>query len=562
MDKLEPILKQKFWIILGVGLIVTITGWWMAAGSLAATITQRRETLDKVEGSIPSGELPNNDWSSKLSRINAQQEVMVSSVRRALWEQQKATYFWPLHVDEYALEAPYRSDFNLTARELYRTYYRSNAEEVWERVRPFKPLDGSGIVIFPFQKMPQKVFNPRLAPRSDEIWDAQEDLWLVAPILDAIREVNGGMNGTRLDAVVHVIDKLELLGGERNPADAGGAAGAFGGGGGGGYGMEGMDAAYAPDSGGEDGGIGYPMGGGGAGGGGQTKAAAADFDPAEVFGSSGRAMGGGGMGTPSMFGDAAFGAADGGGGGMPTATAVRRYVDDEEANLPYKTRAFYLSVIMDHRKVPHLIGELTAGGNSPWPMEILRVQIARLNPDDTEGRMLGAGGMMAGAGGYGGAPGYGGATSYGGEASEETYDEGTAYDPSALGVGGGYPGGNPAAMSGLSFQAALADPYVAKVALAGLIYIYKSVDEPPPETMAETTEEPVAEQPATTEEMPADPAAPAGDDVPAEAAPAEATPDTPVPVPADPAGEAATREEPPQPVDPAADQPAPAEPPN
>jgi hypothetical protein len=528
MDKLEPILKQKFWIILGLGLIMTIAGWWMGTGSLAATITARRDAIKKAEDAIPSGDVPNDDWSNKLSQINVRQETMVSQVRRALWQRQAATYFWPQNVEEFAKDVPYRSEFNLTARELYRTYYPGNAEEVWMRVRPIR-VDGTGIVVFPYERMPQKTFG-ELAPRSDEIWDAQEDLWLLVPILDAVREVNGGEAGTRLDAVVHVIDRLELMGGERQAGEGGAAASGTA------MGM-GMDAgamsmAGSYESAGSSGanfdmnmnmgGMGSAMGAGG-------KVATptpkvpADFSFQEEFGGSGVAGGGGGGGYFGDMGSAMPAEGDGGSMASPTAPTVRRYIDEAD-NLPYKTRGFYISVVMDHRKVPNLIGELTANGVSPWPIEIVRLQISRVNDDDTEGRNLGLGGMTAGTGFNnplgGGA--FAGEAGSGGVGFPET-----GIDPSGGFAGEtgdlGYGGTTPAVPGGLSLEAALSDPFMARVALAGLIYLYKPVDLPPPEAA-----------PA------ADPAAAAGETAPAPAegttpqsseatpAPTEATP-TPEP---------------------------------
>ncbi|HUQ72901.1 MAG TPA: hypothetical protein VM165_25455 [Planctomycetaceae bacterium] len=574
MDKLEPILKQKFWIILGLGVIMTITGWWMATGSLAATITQRKDALKKAEESIPSGEIPNNDWSNKLSQINVRQEAMVSSVRRALWQQQKDTYFWPQNVDEYARDAAYRSEFNLTARELYRSYYPGNAEEVWKRVRPVTNLDDTGIVMFPFAKMPSKRFG-QLAPRSDEIWDAQEDLWLLVPILDAIRAVNGGESGTRLDAVVHIIDRLELMGGERAQGEGGATAAGSGGSDAGGLSaMPGGSYAGGAEAGGSSG---FEMGGGmggsgGTGGGaGATPKVAADFDFKEEFGSSGVASGGGGGGGGNFFGDAGGSAAmpadDPSGGGVTTAAAVaRRYIDDAD-NLPYKTRGFYMTLVMDHRKVPNLIGELTANGVSPWPIEIVRVQISRINDDDAEGRGLGASGMMAGASGNPGpmsAFGSGSTEDYATPTPTFGASE-TQFGAPEYGSEGGYPGTMPNAVSGLSFDAALSDPFISRVAIAGLIYIYKPVDAPaagtegsaaPPATASDpavtdptaAATAPVADgtAPATgeTAPSPADglPAEPAATPAPAatEPQPVPETPaDTPNPAPASPSPPAA-----------------------
>jgi len=531
MDKLEPILKQKFWILLGVGVILTITGWWMATGSLSAAITQRKADIESAENGIPSGEIPNNDWTSKLAEINTRQEEMVTVVERQMWEQQAATMFWPESVQEFVSQLEFRGEFlgqdGLVARDLYRSSYIFSAQEVWMKVRPIMP-DGTGIVLFPFEAMPQEKWGS-LAPKSPEIWDAQEDLWLLSPILDAIREVNGGENGTRLDASIHVINKLELMGGERATGDAGSAAGAGGGGsesydGGMGGGAESM-AFGSGNSNRQTGG----------------KAVKSEFAPEEEFGTTGR-KGGGGGGGGGMFGGSASGAeysADagaGGGDGGGGPAAVRRYVDDDEA-LPYKTRAFYLSVLMDHRRVPHLIGELTAGGNSPWPMEIVRVQVARQNPDDATGQSMGGNGMMAMA--NGGAMGSGAPMGSGFTSDSPDYAA-TAATPTTEDYGSSGGSGEgfgtptmPGQLAGqLSLATALQDPFVSKVTIAGLIYLYKPVA-PPTATEAATpeAETPEAAAPAEMTEEPAVPAE-AGEAVVTEPADPAAAPTEPAPAPA------------------------------
>jgi hypothetical protein len=239
-----------------------------------------------------------------------------------------------------------------------------------------------------------------------------------------------------------------------------------------------------------------------------------------------------------------------GGGGAPAAAPARRYVDDADS-LPYKTRAFYLSVVMDHRKVPLFLAELTANGSSDWPIEIGRVQMVRVNPDE---------GLSAGASGPGLASGFGqssfgssspmpGGISLGGLGTGETYD--------AASSEGSYPlGGSPLGMGRgpmASFDAVFADPNLARVALCGLIYIYREVKEEPaqpaePASPGTDVSTPVAEgaapadapaAPPASEPVAADPNAPqpaAAEPEPAPAATAPAATDSPAPAaPAAPA---------------------------
>lgn len=565
MEQLKEVLKYKFWILLGVGVIMTFTGWWMATGALAATIKTRKDVLSKVEGSIPSSPstIPNDRWSSELSKINDQQQALATAAAKELWERQKARMFWPPTVDTFAKEIPIRGEFPTTARELYRTNYPLDAERVWKIIRPVNKFDGSGIVEFPGAKFPMRRWG-ELAPTSAEMWDAQEDLWLLEPLLESIRDLNGDETATRLDAAVYVIDRLELVGGMRGQpinAPTGG--------------QEGMDG-FMGDAGAMSGAMTRaPMGdSGGTMGGGSLLGAkfaqvAADFNYKEEFGDGGSppwqastggfASSGGNMGM-MMGGAGGFSEEDGGGGGGATAESnYRRYVDDDAA-LPYKTRGFYLSVIMDHRRVPELIAALTANGKSDWPVEVVRVQVARLNSDDSEGPVQG--GMTGSMGLAGGAPMPGGFTEPS-EGPSFTDFRGAV----AGGVGGEGTAGfksefeNPNAddetgiptpnTNAIAFQNVLRDPYVAKVALCGLIYLYNPVvveAAPAAETPATTEPTDPAAMPAeatTTEPMPAegaDPAAPAADPASPESTAPPAQPDAGTPSPTEPPqSEAATQ---------------------
>lgn len=530
MERLEPILKQKFWILLGIGLLMTVVGWWMATGSLAAQIAARKGEIEGAFSKVPSGSIPNDSWSTQLAAVNAEQERAVKFTARGLWERQKERMRWPDTVAEFAWESGYRGEIALAGRENYRTAYGYDVRRVWGSVRPFDPLSGDGIVEFGSQQaeaLPQQVWGT-LAPSSAEMWDAQEDLWLLESILQSIVDVNGGVNGERLDASIHQIEKLELHGGV--PAaqrKVGGAAGPAGPGGA--NGPPGMSPGGGPASGPGGGSLGG-LGATGPGGRGGIAIGVADFDWKEEFGDDGTGTGrglggpGGGPGGSSSTGPmAAHGPAGGPGGpGAAAAPKIRRYIEDDAA-LPYKTRGFYLTVLMDHRKIPALISELTSSEKSAWPVEIVRVQMARLHDDDVDST---GGPGFPGGSGRGGSPFAAGVRRP--SASSGFGGEGFApIGPTGFGPGGGQGTPSPQAeAANIALSTALQDPFMARVALCGIITLYKEVKADPSAVV------PGATQPGTN-----DPTKPAGSaptagpgDASADGAaavPAGGTPETP-----------------------------------
>lgn len=575
MEKLAPIIKQKFWILLGVGIIMTFTGWWMATGTLAASVKDRTTKVKAAFDRIPSGEIPNNDWSTKLAARNTEQDRAVRNTAAQLWDRQVSRMTWPEDVANFARNVPYRGEIPLAARENYRLAYGYDVRRVWESVHPYIQLEGTGLVVFGQNEkvLPQKKWGA-LAPTSADMWDAQEDLWLMESLLQAIVDVNGGPDAQRSDASIHAIEKFDLFGGvpaAQRKSTTGAASAAGPGGGHGGSGGPHSGGMSAPMSG--PGGFGGSDGVGGVGGQSRTQAlAAADFDRKEEVGDDGSSRAGG-AGGPGGFGgsmSAGPSASHGSGGAMPgpggaagaaAVNTVRRYIEDDAA-LPFKTRGFYMTLIMDHRKIPSLIAELTASEKSAWPVEVVRVQMVRLHDDDIGSGVPGSGGYPGGGGGYPGGRGSSGGgisisnilsnTGAGASGfssgSSGGYDDSPAASPISSVPPGGYgaPGStnnlatSPAAAGLAALESSLQDPFMARVAILGYITLYKEVK---PEPVVAVPGVPAAPGAATTPAAapaapgtaPADSAAPTEtpestttpEKTPAEGDPAEANPAKP-----------------------------------
>jgi len=496
MKALAPVLKFHFWILLGFGLILAIAGWWMTTTQMQAATATRRDAIQKATEKLPKGDVPSKDWADKLQAINADQEVLLSRSRDFLYSRQKERMVWPEVLSDAAAKLKYRADFNDPILQInYRDNYYKEVDRVYKIPRPIDSLDDSGVVVFPFTLMPHKEWGD-ITPTSQQMWDSMEDLWLLEPILQAILETNGGETATRHDALIVAIEYLRLKGGDRSKigqvADAGGGAGAGGAGG-----MPGMPAG----GGGPAGAFGDAKAGGGDGatgvpGGGNTTIST-DIPDTEELGDPGQPAqdaGGGGAGMPGGAGGA-MPMGDmpmGGGRGKTTDEDVgRRYIDDDPA-LPYRTRGFKLTVVMDHRKVPELYAQLTSSERSPWPIQILRLNIARFSDSGAVMGDVAGGGMGAGAGaGFGG----GARAGFGGP-------------PMGAGLGGAMPrgknmrerrrGGDEDEMNFNGTTGSLgaandqmANPFLSRVTLIGLITLY---NEPPPsESAAGTTAAPIAE---------------------------------------------------------------------
>jgi hypothetical protein len=405
MDKLEPIIKHRFWILLGLVVPLTAFGYYSANGALKMQTTERITKIDGLFGQIPSGNEANPRWAEGMSEINRRYEQSVNTEIVRVWERQQARMTWPAGMHKYLPET-YRDPFPNDAGFIYQTEYPELLRQLYAGIEPVVMgpqgrVTGTGKVLFNEDQIPRTTFTNRLSIPSEMIWDAQEDIWYLRLLFDAIRRVNQPAENAAKSAVRAVL-KIELWGGSGESKARGTAIGGTVDPGAG----ETMDIGY-------DGGMGDTMGmtGGGFGGGGQAVHVA--FNPEEEFGTGGRPAStggqmGGGMGGTTMgmmLGEGLAGTGPEGTTGTAAPAKTLRYVKDNDAS-PFHERGFYLSVLIDQRKISDFLVELS---NSEWPIRIGRCQ---WGPNSHAGKgTMGTGGNLmmplAGMGGYGGEDYYG-----------------------------------------------------------------------------------------------------------------------------------------------------------
>lgn len=546
MEKLQPIIKQIFWILFGLAVMLILIGWWFASGDLAAQIEDRRTKVEQAfqEAGKPVQQVPNPRWTQGAQKENEEHEEALTRASERLREDQLEARVYPESISDDLNRIRFRKTIESQALrerfgELYRSYFRKQLEVI----DPYE--NGDGLVVVNESKITQMDERKwrRNPPTSKEVWDALEDMWLLRSIYDSIAMVNRGAE--RIDkAPLRELMMLKLRGGDPDAEPGGGggaAANPFGGGMEGG--MEGGMGGFGDP--------GYPGAGapGAAAGSGPWTAFVGSLSGdllTEEFGADsggGGLMGGGGGGYAEQMGggESGFGMDGGAFGGGATATAAEedRYVHDEEyqEDIPYRTRAFLLQVKIVQQDIPKLLAELT---NSKFPVEIVRVDVA-FGAGRSGGATGGGGGEMTGygsgmeggeMGGYGAAMGgqeYGGGS--GGFGAEGLGGGGFgAPTPGALGGAelggyggaGGYGATRPGAgakkpltaaeqarmrrRAGLLAEA-MNDDDLSIVRVAGLMTLYRSPEENAAEAAAEVEAETEAEaQSNNPPAVPEDPA--------------------------------------------------------
>ena len=571
MDKLQPLIKHRYWICFALSVVFVVVGWWMASGAIAIEIQDRMKKVEDSFAKATQGATkPNRLWVEAAKKENEADTQSYDRASKQLLQRQKNARKWPDALVTSMKGISYRQDLkDTTTRARWASIYRDQIEKLLEIVKPFK--EGEGLVLVDTGKISHKPFNSwrTSRPSSTEIWNCQEDIWLLESLLKSIARVNEG--ATRLtESQIRQIFRLHLRGGDRNAATSGASGGGMGGMGGMSDGGE--SAAYMGGS--------MAMGGGSMGGTGAAAsypgkefegAAGADILTEEfgVFASGGGAQGGmGAMGGMGGMSSSAMSMSGGGESMGPpgmggVAEEEKRYVDggDGDTTLGYKTRAFLLDVLIRDDQVPNLLASLT---NSDFPVEIVRVEvISKFTPSKGPGGMSGGSGMGemgAGAAMAGGMPGmsempgsseggysasmessFTGGGAFGGDGAGSLAGGGAEYGPggmSGAGAMGMAPGASGYGVQGAGakgkevIQAAMNDPLLVHVKIGGLMTLYQSAQEANAEaTTAETDQAvaPAAAPPADGTVAPGDaatPTEPGTTTAPAEAAPTEGVPGT------------------------------------
>ena len=521
MEKLQPILKQRYWICFGLALLFVLVGWWNASGDLAAKTDLRRKSVDESFSSADKGKSdPNEAWVAGGKKENELDSAAYKTASLQLWKRQQAAREWPEQIRSEMQKIGYFADVNSKeTRERWVSIYQKQIEDLLKIVQPFQLDTGEGLVLVDANRITRQPYTKWQIdyPSSNEIWSNQEDIWLLKALLTSIAKTND--SATRItESQVPEIKQLTLRGGDRKTKP-----GAKGGGMGGGMGGGEMGTGE--------------MGGGGmsgAGGGG----AAGHSHPGSTFeGNSGgdvlieefgAVAGAGGFGGgDTMMGEmgsmGAMGSPKGSGAGAAAGAGAKkevRYVDDAEKDQGYKTRAFLLDVLIRDERLPDLLAKLT---NSDFPVEIVRVEIKSRSAGGGsgggggmsggyEGAMSGSGMGMSGGGmgmpggeslgGMGGFPGKGGGMTPGmsgglGAGSEEGIS-GFGGMPGESGGSGMMGAGSGAALGAEVMNAAMAEPLLIEVRIGGLLTLYMTPEESAEQAKTEETAAKEAEKSTST----------------------------------------------------------------
>jgi hypothetical protein len=205
VDK-ETLIKHQFWIGLGVFVpLVLFTLFWLGDSTADAT-TAKKKSLDahlnelkKLEDGRPKRK---NDW-NQLEALRVQLEKRKDEIWEKAWKMQEDLLTWPPEVQEKLAPLKFGTDLvkdpgvrsNYARKDVYdpqidqlANMFRTKViagkdEKIFDAVE-FK---GGWKKVLTYVKDWQAKGKP---PSSEELWLAQEDIWLQRELLKALLEAN------------------------------------------------------------------------------------------------------------------------------------------------------------------------------------------------------------------------------------------------------------------------------------------------------------------------------------------------------------------------------------
>jgi hypothetical protein len=213
VDKLKVILKhlqkQHFWLLSIVCIVAGLTGWMMASKRLAEAYARGKSEIEGAFSGLDTinnePNYPNGRWKEELGKLTHEERQKVKAAWELVYNEQKQLLKWPGDVlgEDFVktvealpnggeIPPPLRERYGqLIQQELPKLLVTVSTEE--KSADKSKPGEAAPKIVWEGHAQLQKGLDWKSqAPRSADVWLAQEDLWIYAAVLQILDKVNTG----------------------------------------------------------------------------------------------------------------------------------------------------------------------------------------------------------------------------------------------------------------------------------------------------------------------------------------------------------------------------------
>ena len=198
MEHLHTAWLYRFWIVLGIVVLLLPIGWAVDTQGLADSADAKAGQLKSVRDGLKTkadGVLPNQTWEAAVEKLNSELESEVFSAWDELYNRQKAFMTWPDGAEAVFGNLTAKDEVPAITALNYKAPYSAQFDRILDIMRPIHPTrPGPGRVVHvdiqQFFKYEASWVNQDTPATVGQILLAQEDVWLLTAIATMIAEAN------------------------------------------------------------------------------------------------------------------------------------------------------------------------------------------------------------------------------------------------------------------------------------------------------------------------------------------------------------------------------------
>jgi hypothetical protein len=194
----EQLLKHHFWILSGCYLLVVLIPLVLLGTGVSDSITKEQQTLESAKKDIKGVTNPKNQkWVDAFEKQDKFVEDKKNIIWAKAWELQKDMMTWPPDLQEtFSQRYRYMGDpISDTDSYVYSQKYSTQFQELFDLVDPVRSRDEGAVQFRTGNSLKDMVEllgidHKFTLPTKDDIWLAQEDLWVKRELLRIVRDAN------------------------------------------------------------------------------------------------------------------------------------------------------------------------------------------------------------------------------------------------------------------------------------------------------------------------------------------------------------------------------------
>lgn len=191
----DAIIKHRFWILTGVFLVLALVALGMLFMSVSDAVAAKQKDYEAKKKLMDDlRDVKNDKW---VAAYNVQDNLVAgkqNQVHRDAWMVQKDIVTWPEGLEAEFKDKYFGDDVDQFVADNYRGKYKSQLWKAVEIVQPLIPEKEDGVVQFNGSidgvLRLSRTFPSLSPPSKEDIWLAQEDVWVKRELLRAIRDAN------------------------------------------------------------------------------------------------------------------------------------------------------------------------------------------------------------------------------------------------------------------------------------------------------------------------------------------------------------------------------------